>query len=297
MFSKDKKKQLLEKKKIAIFTVVFPKISNYLNDFFLSLTNQTYKNFDLLIINDRLENFKDYKNKYNSLNIIDINLSLSPAKIREYGLKMLHDRGYDIVIFSDADDFYKENRIEEVLKYFDDYDIVVNDLNIVDNKGKIIENNYLSNRLKNNENIFIDHIKEKNFMGLSNTAIKGDIIDSLIFNDDLVAVDWYIFSCLLIKGYKAIFTNKTSTYYRQHKENTIGINRIKKRFIKKGLSVKDMNYKLLSQIDDRYSSYYETFHNLKLKLANDKLLVEYINYIKSKNINHPLWWEQIQKWD
>ena len=67
---------------------------------------------------------------------------------------------------------------------------------------------------------------------MSNTAINLKKLTKVFFDDKIIAVDWYFFKRLLEKGLKAIFTNETITYYRQHEKNTIG------------LSIKKNTYKL-----------------------------------------------------
>ena len=63
----------------------------------------------------------------------------------------------------------------------------------------------------------------KNIFGLTNTAIKLENISKVIFDDKVIAVDWYFFKTLLKQGLKAVFTNEIVTYYRQYENNTIGL--------------------------------------------------------------------------
>ena len=48
-------------------------------------------------------------------------------------------------------------------------------------------------------------IKDKNIFGLSNTALKVSILDQIGFDRDLVAVDWYLYTKLLLKNGWLIF--------------------------------------------------------------------------------------------
>lgn len=283
--------------KVAFFSVVYPSVKPYLDNFFKSLNNQTFKKFDLVIINDGFGSIKLYKDLYSSLNIVEIELTLPPAKIREYGLNYLKEEGYELIIFGDSDDFYSINRVEQAIKYLNSNDIVVNDLCIVDKNGNVLEENYLSARISHDEEILITHIEEKNFMGLSNTAIKGKIIDNIIFDAEMMAVDWFLFSCFLIRGHKAKFINSTSTYYRQHENNMIGINGIDEAKIIKGISVKEKHYKRLSELDERYHEMYLKYYNLLNIVANKEMLKMYIKYISEMKIDHAFWWENIKEWE
>ena len=208
--------------KIAFLTTVFPKNKKFLKSFFNSLSAQTYKNFDLVIVNDNFKNLDFYKDLYSNLNIIDINSSNTPAKNREVGINYCIDQNYEVLVFGDSDDYFKDNRIEKLLEFLIKADVVVNDLSLFDDNG-VYEKNYLSNRLKNLDIIDLKFIKDKNIFGMSNTAIKLKNIKKVSFNYNIIAVDWFFFKRILKKGCKAIFTNETESFYRQHKNNTTGL--------------------------------------------------------------------------
>jgi len=208
--------------KVAFLTTVFPQNEKFLKPFFNSLSAQTYKNYDLVIVNDNFKNLDLYKDLYSNLNIIDINSSNTPAKNREIGINYCIDHNYEVLAFGDSDDYFKDNRIEKSLELLKKSDVVVNDLSLFNDNG-IYEKNYLSNRLKNLDIIDFEFIKDKNIFGMSNTAIKLKGIEKVSFNKEIIAVDWYFFKRILKKGCKAIFTNETETFYRHYKNNTIGL--------------------------------------------------------------------------
>lgn len=156
---------------IAFMTTIFPMDKTYLDDFFASLQNQTYKEFDIIVLNDGYGNLKSIKEKYPFLKIIELKSSQTIAKNREYGINYCIEQGYNVIVFGDSDDYFSKSRIEESLKLLNDCDIVVNDLSLFNCQG-FIEKYYISNRFLNGTHIKIDDIKCKNIFGLSNTAIK-----------------------------------------------------------------------------------------------------------------------------
>ena len=208
--------------KVAFLTTVFPKNEKFLKTFFNSLSAQTYKNFDLVIVNDDFKNLDFYKDLYSNLNIVNINSSNTPAKNREVGINFCIDQNYEILVFGDSDDYFTENRIEKSLELLKKSDVIINDLSLFDENG-VYEKKYLSNRLKNLDIIDFEFIKDKNIFGMSNTAIKLKNIKKVSFNSTIVAVDWFFFKTILKKKHRAIFTNETETFYRQYKNNTIGL--------------------------------------------------------------------------
>lgn len=209
-------------KKVAFLTTIFPMEEQFLIDFFYSLSRQTYDNFDVVVVNDGYDNFYDAKMKYQNLSIIELPYSGTPAKNREYGINYCIDHKYDTLIFGDSDDYFSNNRVELSLNILNSNDIVVNDVSLFDDRG-VYETRYMSNRLIDNSKVNYSYIKNKNIFGLSNTALKINILSKVSFDKDLVAVDWYLYKGLLKNGCKAIFTNKAITYYRQHNNNTIGL--------------------------------------------------------------------------
>ncbi len=207
---------------IAFLTTVFPENEKFLKTFFNSLSTQTFKNFDLIVVNDNFTNLDYYKNIYSDLKIIDINSSGTPAKNKEAGINYCIDNKYEILIFGDSDDYFQNNRIIKSIEFLKKKDIVVNDLTLFNDNG-IYENKYLSNRLKNLDVIDLEFIKDKNIFGMSNTAIKLQGIKKVYFHEEIISIDWYFFKLILKQGLQAIFTNETVSFYRQHANNTTGL--------------------------------------------------------------------------
>jgi len=264
--------------KIAFFTTIFTMNEHYLYDFFNSLRNQTYQKFDIIVVNDGYKNFEKIKTLYSkTLNIIELQYSNTPVKNREYGINYCIDNNYDFLIFGDSDDYFKNNRVEKSIELLKKTDVVVNDLNLFD-ENSIYQRMYLSKRLKNHQNVDFNFIRNKNIFGLSNTALKLKDSKKIELPNDLIALDWYIFSMLLIAGKKAIFTNETVSYYRQHGQNIIGLKQLDEISFNLALKVKIKHYKALNKLSKRF--------DIDLnKLRNKK--------ITKKKINNPLWWEQV----
>jgi len=267
-------------KRIAFLTTIFPMEDGFLYDFFNSLKNQTYKEFDLVVVNDECKNFKKFQIAYREvLSIIELPYSNTPAKNREYGINYCIDNNYDILIFGDSDDYFESNRVEKSIELLKDNDIVVNDLTLFDENG-IYEEKYMSIRIENNSIINFEFIKDRNIFGLSNTAISLKNIQMLVIPNDLIAVDWYIFSRLLLDDKKAIFTNETVSYYRQHNHNTVGIKDMDLKSFKRGIEVKKKHYESLSLFTNEFNVELNRISSLKLG-------------IKNKEVKNPLWWELI----
>ncbi len=280
------------KQKIAIFTTIFPAIERYLDEFLKSLQRQTCKNFDLVVVNDGCDGFKDIINEYSDFRIIELKLSEVPSKNREFGIQYVKRKKYDVLILADSDDYFEPNRVEVSVNYLKNYDVVVNDLSLVLD-GAVYCEGYLSKRVMNNQEIFLDDILDKNIFGFSNTALNVNVIDEVEMDKDLVAVDWFFFSRILFSGASSVFTNETRTYYRQWGGNTIGIDKMTCELLDRGIDVKIKHYGLMSNIDKTYIDRLQCMLKLKDILSEPDDKKHYINLMSKYNQN-PLWWEGIE---
>ncbi|MGD9992110.1 MAG: glycosyltransferase family 2 protein [Salinivirgaceae bacterium] len=282
--------------KVAFISFVYHGVEPFLNDFFNSLQNQTHKDFDLIIVNDSVENFNSIVAQYPDLNIIEIKHASTPIENRIFGFKYLINNGYSHVILGDSDDFFTNNRIETALKYLKRYNIVVNDLIITDGMGVTRHHNYFSQRISNGKPITKDFIFNKNIFGLSNTAVQVNLLENIVLKNDLLAVDWYIFTKLLALGFNACFTNEMATYYRQHSNNFIGIHCDSKEKIIRGAYVKYQHYKHLAEEFEDFEKMYNEYKQLIIQLeqfpeSQNTYILKHLNFEQNKNY---FWWENIE---
>jgi hypothetical protein len=263
-------------KSVAFLTTIFPQNEKFLKSFLDSLSAQTYKDFDLIIVNDSFKNLNYYKDLYSNLNIVNINSSGTSAKNKEVGINYCIEKKYDILIFGDSDDYFKNNRVEKSIKILNQADIVVNDLSLF-HENAVYNKRYLSKRVKNLQIIKFEFIKNKNIFGFSNSAIKLFNKKKIFIPNDLVAVDWYIFSNFLLKGYKAVFTDETISFYRQYEQNIIGLKQLDEKSFNKVKNIKIKHFKALSVNGNQFDN--------ELKILNS------LNFDKRREIKNPLWWE------
>ncbi len=293
----------MAKSETVFLTTIFPASKPYLNDFFKSLQNQTYKKFDILVINDGINNFNNYKIQYPDLNIIEIISNQSPAKNRETGINKVVELGYKYIIFGDSDDYFSENRIQKSIEALKCNEIVINDINLFGNNKSI--DNFFTNNLEKVD-LLQENIFDSNVFGFSNIAIRSEIVNALVnFDVNLIAVDWYFITTLLLnRSMKIKFLKEAQTYYRQHDDNTIGISTIlTEKKLELGLKVKQSHYHALIEYckNNNFENYSLILENkliqvLKLneELSNPVFKENYINIVNF-NIKHVFsgWWSEI----
>lgn len=297
---------MIQNNKTVVFTTIYPKILPFISDFFHSLEKQSYKQFDVIVLNDGIENFCSIKNQYD-LNIIEVQHQSFPAENREVGINSIKMRNYEYLIFCDADDYIENNRIEINTNLLRKNDIICNDINLVDKRRNCIKQNLLA-EFMGDTYYTTNEILSKNYLGFTNTAIKTSLLKNIDieFNNEIIAVDWYFFTILLLQNpnAKIYFTNKTSTYYRQYEQNTIGINNtVNVDKIKLGIKVKLIHYKSLinfckenqiSNFTDTFEAKYQDIKKIKSKIEDKTFLKEYISVIKNNfDIIFKGWWSEI----
>jgi len=274
--------------KISLVLYVYTGIEKYLNDLIRSINNQSIKEFDVIIFNDNLENVNHiFKTLLIQFTIVEVHGS--PNEIRFNSLKDIKAIGSEYIIFQDADDFMADNRIEENLKALRNYDLVVNDLSLVNENSQILENSYWAKRLGNDFEFDEKFLRDKNIVGLGNTSIKKSLLidPRLSFSALPLAFDWFLFYQIFkLNNLKALFITNTTTYYRQHQENIAGIKKLDFPRLKHVLNVKNAHYNALSNIG---------FDFKKELYQLNQIQVQVIDFLKFnsdlKNFNL-LWWEE-----
>ena len=235
-----------------LFGTVFYRLAfSYLKDFINSLNNQVFTDFNVLIINDDIDE-EDLDilmtNADFRYEIIHYNERYTPAGLR---IKLLHEawkRLTDVLVIGDADDVFSADRIGRIIQVSRDSDAVFfyNDIYTMDNERVFP---LLPAEISN-----VDMIGDYNFLGMSNTAIRvselnNDFINSL-FEGDQPIFDWYLFSRIIISGGKGQYVDGAVTFYRYHENNLVGNQDSYRDNIEKEIQVKKRHYKSLS----KYSS-------------------------------------------
>ncbi|MDQ2085662.1 glycosyltransferase family A protein [Herbivorax sp. ANBcel31] len=269
-----------------------------------SLENQTYKNFEVIIIddcstdnsyNDLLKyketsniDFKVYKNKVNC----------GPGESRNVGIS--YAKG-EWLAFSDSDDWYVEDFIEKMLKKAVEKkaDIVMCDHNYVYSDGRLEKCNAM--------NFFNDSSTKRDFIAYSRTSLWRLFIKKSLFNDikipklyngedlavvpqllaksDVIAVEHEALYNYLVRGDSISLKPNKRVYASLIEAFSIVQNSIKKRYplecefigiktilygvtlnaFKAGISRKEL-YRILKAFNEEYPKWPKNPHIKKLGL-------------------------------
>ena len=282
--------------KTAVFAVVYKNAGPYIDDFLLSLSTQTDKDFTLYLINDDLPGAEQLITGYD-LRVKIKKSEGSPVRLRKLGIEWVTAEGMDAVIFADSDDYFHRNRIEVVKKLLLEDDIVVNELALV-GQGFLQPLEVIGRHFKEGAAVCLRDIKTKNCIGLSNSAVLVKKIPANIdqIPDTIPAFDWAFFWLCLYSGCGATFTKKTVTYYRQHQNNIAALQTITRDRLVASARVKSDHYHFLSRFNAAYQKMGEVFFELSNKLEHDDAYARVYRQRVARHLNDfPLWWETVKQ--
>lgn len=255
---------------------------HYYQPFLESLKKQTDKNFQLFLLNQDVQDVKSLTDLIPSsmeYKIVNSPVSKYSALNYQFIINNSRESNFDLLIFGDLDDIFSKFRVERIIDNIGDFNFVFHDMSYIDEKGEPINLPSMYHGLNVEQTMFsgIDNLADYNVIGLSNSAIslKGEPIDFRLA-DDLIAIDWAIYSTVLLRGGKGRFIPEQLTQYRQHDENLVGVGQYySKDSILRSLKVKSLHYVYLSKLMGKNETTY------RRKIGELQATITYIMKTKS----------------
>lgn len=258
---------LCENLKISIIIPIY-NADDYIEKCVNSILNQTYKNYEIILIDDgstdnSLAICNNYASKNENIKVIHIENG-GPSRARNIGIK---NASGEYILFIDADDVIKNDMIEKLVLICDDADVVMCSYYQCKNyqkldKDKIVFDHKLGNNIFKEgqiKNIFVKGFYTNNIVGLWsmwNKLYKRNFIkkNDIILNESLIRAEdfWFNFD-IFCYAQKVITTSEPLYYYMQVNDNSI-MHRI------------------------RYSQYDEWVNNRKKLLQKNEILKIKIDY-------------------
>lgn len=256
-----------------LISVIVPvyNVEKYLEECINSIINQTYKNLEIILVDDG--------SKDNSSRICD-ELSKKDSRIRvihkENGgvsdtrnVGILNSTG-KYIQFADSDDFMEDNMIETLYK-----DIVESKAEVAmcsyylfKNGIKTTDANY-EKEIYNKEQILGEILLDEKIRSYAwNKLFKKNLFDEIQFPNGKVFEDIYIIPRVLEKSEKVVFNNTPLYYYRQREGSILHkqTNELRLEYIKAALNINkeiENNFSNLKQ----YCAY--NIAHITIKTYND----------------------------
>lgn len=269
-------------------------IPTYNRSCFLSLAiesvlDQTYKNLEIVVIDDNCQNIEErkasrdivqnYKNKIKIIYLENKN-NLGGALSRNEGIKAATGK---FISFLDDDDRYEPTKIEKQLKY---YNIKFNNKTkgfifcqqkMIDEKNKIIPT--FKNKIIGNNQALFEVLKT----GITSTGCiflpKEILLEVGGFEKLICGQEWFLTLKILLKGYECYSMSEELLIYNNHSQERITNSQKKIEGEKILYEIKKKYISLFSEAEQKELHY---FNNIELaRLCFEFKNKEGIEYIKS----------------
>lgn len=276
--------------KVAFGTVIYEAAYPYHECFINAINRQNTKGFDVLLLNDNLDEDKCETLTHQierKVNLCRCKPCMTIPELKIELIKSAKERDYDLLILGDFDDSFSENRVSQYITNYDSqYSFYYNDLYYMDKTNRFF-------CMLPPEVDQIEPILECNFLGFSNTGLNINTVDYALLNclcaKQTTAFDWMVFSLFVLQGHKGKLINDCITYYRVHEHNIAGEIQCGMEGIIKEIEIKAAHYAKLVDTDTRYLSLYTFYADLLIKPGKASLL------LKKWAINNRYWWGRINR--
>jgi glycosyltransferase involved in cell wall biosynthesis len=208
--------------KISILMSVYNTRPDWLQESINSILNQTYKNFELIIVNDGSDNKEtnqmllNYFNQYSIIKLVTLDKNIGLAAALNVGLKNCQ---YDLIFRFDSDDILYRDSLEKQIKYFVNLEKKEGESNVL-----ILGCQLRAIKADTKEKIYTtahpDFISNDNFLNLKKPSWflnhGGVLIKKRVFLDKNIkgyneeigrAQDWDLWIRLLHQNYKIYNSN------------------------------------------------------------------------------------------
>lgn len=232
----DKKETPTHDSPLISIVVTCYNYEQYIGETLDSLINQTYKNIEVIVVDDgssdsSVDIVKSYVDKYDF-----IHLYLHPDK-GNHGLTASMRLGIDksngeYVAFCESDDCLRPNNIQEKVKLINNYENVVIISNAIEMFGdaqSILARDWICSHIKKllkqgGTKIDVRFNQSLNFIPtLSSVMIRTDILKRLDYNTPIPAwIDFWLYRQILSK-HILYFVDKDLTLWRQHNDSFNGM--------------------------------------------------------------------------
>lgn len=228
-----------------------------------SVLSQSYKNFELIIWNNKssdktldiIRSFEDERIKYY---LAPTHTNLTAAR----GLAIDKIMG-DYVSFLDADDWWHPRKLEREVKYFRAFDIgfIHSNFLLVD---EIRKKSYLKHSHKKEGFVSLESLLKKYDVGFLTFSFKSELLGnkSINFNDEFNAIGDFDFVLKIASHYRGYYLNELTSYNRWHSKSLSVKN------IDKNLNELEHWVKCYGLID--YAQYKKLINNIYLKVLIKK---------------------------
>ena len=204
---------------MSLVSIIMPfyKKEFYIEDSIKSILNQSYQNFEIILINDDVDNI-DFIKKISELDtriiLIQNNKNLGAGLSRNKGIMAANG---EFIAFCDCDDLWKKNKLELQLNFMEQHNLSFSftSYEIIDEN-----NNFISLR-KAHSDIDFDKLRSSCDIGLSTVILKKITFDNYNhqFTNLKTKEDYVLWMKLAQEGIKMKGLDEILTSWRKNKNS------------------------------------------------------------------------------
>jgi len=245
-----------------MISIVIPtyKRPDFLERLLKSIANQTFKDFEVIVIDDNSPNYEEYlpviekyKKIFKEFKFLRNSENKGAPYSRNKGIK---ETKYDLIALVDDDDEWLPKKLEKQFEIFksnnENLGLVYTWTNAIDEDGNIVYK--YRNEIEGNPKKEI--LKECFIPSPSVMVKKKAIIDAGLFDEKMPSCqDWDMWTRIIMKGYDVKVIKEVLTIYHKHGRESIGLSKKAK---------------------DGYKMFYKK--HLKYFMYNFSILLKFIKY-------------------
>lgn len=213
--------------KVSIVIPTYKRV-DYLDRLLQSIEAQTFKDFEVIVVDDNSPNIieyepivEKYKNIFKEFKFITKKENRGAPHSRNIGIK---EAKYDLIALVDDDDEWLPKKLEKQVKIFEDSDdkvgLVYSWTDVMDEDRNIIYNY----RSEIEGNAKKEILKECFIPSPSVMVRKKAIIEAGLFDESFPSCqDWDMWTRIIMKGYEVRVVKGVVTIYHKHTNGNIGL--------------------------------------------------------------------------
>lgn len=203
---------------VSIITPVYNS-ENYLDEMIKSVLNQTFTNWELIMVDDNsfdksIDVIKKYVNKKYNIHLIKNSSNIGPALSRNKAIKVANGR---FIAFLDSDDIWTPNKLEDQIAFMKEKNIAFSHSSY----GFIDEKSNLKYRIFNVSKypIKYENLLKKNEVSCLTAVYDVSIIGKNYMPNLRLAEDYSLWLKIVKSGFHSHPINKILGFYRQRKDS------------------------------------------------------------------------------
>jgi len=195
--------------------------SKYINETLKSILEQTYDNFEIVIIDDgSTDNTIEIIQKYNNTGKIRLYSQIHSGNVGKNLNEAIKLSKGEVVAIMGADDLWESNKLKSQMTYLNKYKCVCSNAVVINENGEKISDQFYYSLSKTTELNLLMLLSNNEVISSSVLAFKSQIIECGGFDEEYgnKAEDYFLW-LNVVKRYTILYVHDFLVRYRKHDKN------------------------------------------------------------------------------